>query len=125
MSQRKILVVEDQADQRLAVGGRLRSEKYTVVFASDGVSAISTAQREAPDVIVLDLGLPAGDGFAVLERLGAIPKLAGIPIIVLTGRDPATTRDRALALGARAFLQKPVDVPQLLEAVRAAVEDEV
>jgi CheY-like chemotaxis protein len=71
-------------------------------------------------VILLDLGLPAGDGFVVLERLKAIPRLAVIPVIVLTARDPVETRERAMALGAHAFFQKPADNDELVQAFRLA-----
>ena len=121
MTTKRILVVEDDPDQRLAINVRLRAEKYSVVFAGDGASAVGTAQRERPDLIVLDLGLPGGDGFTVLDRLRAIPRLAGIPVIVLTAQDPTATRDRTLDLGAESFFQKPVDSAEFLAAIRAAL----
>lgn len=121
MTAKRILVVEDDPDQRLAINVRLRAEKYDVVFAGDGASAVGAAQRDRPDLIVLDLGLPGGDGFTVLERLRAIPRLAGIRVIVLTAQDPAATRDRTLALGAESFFQKPVDSAEFLAAIRAAL----
>jgi PAS domain-containing protein len=74
-----------------------------------------------PDVILLDLGLPAGDGFLVMERLRNFPSLASIPIVVLTARDPETARQRAMVAGAIAFLRKPVDHEQLFQAIRRAV----
>ena len=121
MSQRKILIVDDDADLRLGLSVRLRAGKYAVVFAADGTGAVMMAQRERPDLILLDLGLPAGDGFLVLERLQAIPRLASIPVIVITARDAEEARDRALILGAVAFLQKPVDNAALFTAMRVAL----
>ena len=123
MSSKKILIVDDDADIRLGLSVRLRASKYTTVFATDGVEAIAAAQRERPDLILLDLGLPAGDGFLVLERMGAIPRLAGIPIIVLTARDAASSEAKALGLGARQFFQKPVDNDKMMLAIAEALKD--
>jgi DNA-binding response OmpR family regulator len=124
MPHRKILVVEDDADQRLAISIRLKASKYAPVFAADGASALSAAQREHPDLIVLDLGLPGGNGFTVLERMRVIPKLAGIPIIVLTARDAIPARARSLELGAAAFFTKPAESGAFLAAIHSALGDE-
>lgn len=123
MSPKTILVVEDDADQRLALSLRLKANKYAPVFAGDGVSALSAALREHPDLIILDLGLPGGDGYTVLERMRVIPRLAAIPIIVLTARDPGTARRRSLDLGAYAFFEKPADGQAFLTTVRTALGD--
>ena len=74
-----------------------------------------------PDLIILDLGLPVGDGFVVIQRLRAIVSLAHIPIIVLSGRDPALNAERALLAGAQAFFQKPADNNVLLAAIERAL----
>jgi DNA-binding response OmpR family regulator len=71
-----------------------------------------------PDLIILDLGLPAGDGFSVMERLKANDSLSLIPVIVVSACDLNTNMDRALKAGAKAFLQKPVDNAQLLSVIR-------
>ncbi len=86
-------------------------------------AAVAVAQKEHPDLIVLDLGLPAGDGFVVLERLQNIDTLAGIPVVVLTARDPQNNEERALKGGAAAFFQKPVDNAELLDVIRASLTD--
>jgi DNA-binding response OmpR family regulator len=115
---KKILIVEDDLDYRTGLGIRLRAAGYVAVFAADGASAVGTAQRERPDLIVLDLGLPGGDGFVVLERLRAISHLGAIPVIVVSARDPIDVERRALQLGATVFYQKPVDSAQLMHAVK-------
>jgi CheY-like chemotaxis protein len=71
-----------------------------------------------PDLIILDLGLPAGDGFSVLERLKANGSLSMIPVIVVSGRARIPNRDQALQAGAVAFLQKPVENTRLLSLIR-------
>jgi DNA-binding response OmpR family regulator len=118
MREKTILIVDDDSDVRLSLQVRLKSHHYNVVFAVDGMSTIAVARTQTPDLIILDLGLPAGDGFAVLGRLKAIDSLASIPVIVVSGRDRAANRERAIKAGARIFLQKPVDNAHLLSIIR-------
>jgi len=94
------------------------------VQASDGYSAVTVAQKERPNLIILDLGLPAGDGFVVLDRLQNNDALSSIPVIVLTARDPQGNEQRTLGAGATAFFQKPADNVELLEVVRASLESQ-
>jgi DNA-binding response OmpR family regulator len=121
MEKAKIMVVEDDSDIARALKIRLKANHYDTVDAGDGCSAISMAQREQPDLIILDLGLPCGDGFFVLARLKDIHALSKIPVIVLTGNDPQCNERRALQAGAAAFFQKPVSNNQLLHAIRATL----
>jgi DNA-binding response OmpR family regulator len=117
----KILIVDDDPDLRRALKIRLRANHYDTVQASDGYSAISVAQKEQPNLIILDLGLPAGDGYAVLERLQNSDTLSSIPVIVLTARDPHTDEQKTLRAGATAFFQKPADNDELLDLIRATL----
>lgn len=117
MAGKKILIVEDEAVQLTSVARRLKSAGYEVVGARDGTSAISTARKELPDLVLLDLGLPAGDGFTVLKRLQMLIQTTTIPVIVVSARDPAANRDAALKAGAVAYLQKPLDTAVLLRAI--------
>jgi CheY-like chemotaxis protein len=116
MTNKKVLIVEDDADVRLGYRVLLRAQGYDTFFAADSIAAISEARKHLPDLIVLDLGLPAGDGFVVMERLQAPANvdLAGIPVIVVSGRDLRGNKERALAAGAKAFVQKPWDDDDLL-----------
>src|ERR1700727_1091015 len=100
MSVKKILIVDDDEYLLLGLAAKLKANGYAVVTAMDGVAAIASARRETPDLIILDLGLPAGDGFLVLERLRALPGLTATPVIVLSARDPANNERRALQAGA-------------------------
>ena len=104
MQRPKILVVDDDPDLVRALRLRLRANNYEVATAKDGYSAIATAQKERPALIILDLGLPVGDGFVVLDRLQNIDALAGVPVIVLSARDPQMNEQRALKAGARGFI---------------------
>jgi len=121
MANSKIMIVDDDPDLRQALRLRLRANKYETVNAVDGYSAIAMAYKERPDLIILDLGLPAGDGFVVLDRLQKDDKLSSIPVIVLTARDPQANERRVLRAGAAAFFQKPADNAELLDVIRASL----
>ncbi len=116
-AQRKILIVEDDADIRGLLSLRLRQRSYDTSVATDGMTALAVARREQPDLVVLDLGLPAGDGFTVMERMRSITSLAEIPVVVITARDAATNREKAESFGAVAFVEKPIDFDQLLGTI--------
>jgi DNA-binding response OmpR family regulator len=120
MQKGKILIIDDDLDLQRGLGIRLNSEGYQVVAAADAVSATSVARRERPDVIILDLGLPGGDGYVVMDRLKGL-LVGAIPVIVLTARDPATDRARSKAEGAVAYFQKPVNNRALLRAIDMAL----
>jgi two-component system KDP operon response regulator KdpE len=121
MPRNKILVVDDDPDLVRALRLRLRANDYDIATACDGYSAIASAQKERPDLIVLDLGLPAGDGFVVLDRLQNSDVLSGIPVIVLSARDPQNNEQRALKAGAAAYFQKPADNEELLSVIRVSL----
>ena len=121
MAGKKILIVEDEVVQLTALARRLKSAGFEVVAARDGLTAISTARKEQPDLIVLDLGIPAGDGFVVLQRLAMLINTGTIPVIVLSSRTPIGNRDAALKAGAIAYIHKPVDVPVLLKTINDAL----
>jgi chemosensory pili system protein ChpA (sensor histidine kinase/response regulator) len=116
-SKKKILVVEDDADVRLGYQILLKAHNYLTVFAGDSMAAISETRKHKPDLIILDLGLPAGDGFVVMERLKNNTQFFQIPIVVVSGRDAHGNRDRALQAGADVFIQKPWSDNELLATI--------
>jgi two-component system KDP operon response regulator KdpE len=122
MEKQKILIIDDDPDLRRALKIRLQANQYDTVQASDGYAAISAAQREHPNLIILDLGLPAGDGYVVLKRLQDSDALSSIPVIVLTARDPQSNEQKALQAGAAAFFQKPADNGELMSVIRATLQ---
>lgn len=115
----KILIVEDDVDLLRALEVRLSSSGYRVVAAVDGVQGTIAARREKPDLVILDLGLPGGDGFELLPRLRSLVPTA--PVIVLTAADPNSVEARAREEGATDFLQKPADNDVLLAAMNSAL----
>jgi two-component system KDP operon response regulator KdpE len=121
MPRPKILVVDDDPDLVRALRLRLRANNYDVSTATDGYSAIASAQKERPALIILDLGLPVGDGFVVLDRLQNIDALSSVPVIVLSARDPQANEEWALKAGAAAFFQKPADNEELLNVIRVSL----
>jgi DNA-binding response OmpR family regulator len=121
MEQPKILIVDDDPNLRRALKIRLEANHYNTVQASDGYAAMAVAQRENPNLIILDLGLPAGDGFVVLKQLKDSDALSSIPVIVLTARDPQSNQEKTLQAGATAFFQKPADNGELLAVIRATL----
>jgi len=120
-SKAKVLIVEDDDDLRRGLTRRLQNSGYEIVQATDGVAAISVARRERPDVVLLDLGLPAGSGLIVLERYANLPDLSTIPVVVLTGRDPRIAEPATRKFHVAAFLQKPADNKDLVEAIERAL----
>ena len=121
MNEKKIMIVDD--DQHLVLGllPRLRANGYKVISAPDAISAIWVARKESPDLIILDLGLPGGDGFTVLDRMKELPEISGIPVIVLSAREPTGNKQRALNAQAAAYFQKPPDNHLFMGAIRQAL----
>jgi two-component system, OmpR family, KDP operon response regulator KdpE len=117
---KKILVVDDDPDFRHAIYVRLKSS-YDTIFAGDGVSAIAEAHAHQPDLIMLDLGLPGQDGFAVMEALQANPRLARIPVVVVSARHTPGNRERSMHAGAKGYITKPPDIAELLAVLRKAL----
>lgn len=117
----KILIVEDDQDMVRAMGIRLKAQGYNLVVANDAISAISTARKEKPDLIILDLGLPGGDGFVVMKRLKSLTDMLLVPVIVVSARDPQTNEPLALQAGAHAYFQKPFEGAELLAAIQNAL----
>jgi two-component system cell cycle response regulator len=116
-----VLLVDDDNTFLLTIGVRLKGMGYTVCTAKDAANAISAVRKNNPDVVVLDVSLPAGDGFLVAERLQNLIVSATTPIIFITASEKAELRERAMKLGAVAFLQKPFDATMLADQIESAL----
>ena len=120
---KKVLLIDDDPVLSRLFCVQLRGAGYDVAVACDGVQSISAVRRERPDVILLDIGLPGGDGYTVLKRLKAIVHVSGVPIIVVSGRAAETDAERMLAAGADDYFQKPVDLDRLAARMRELLGD--
>jgi len=114
----KILIVEDNMDIATLLKDLLESQKYEVMVCYDGIQGNEIAHKAMPDLILLDLMLPAGGGFYVLEKLKLSSLTKFIPIIVLTASKEKEHREKALAAGVEAFIEKPYDNAELLDTIK-------
>jgi CheY-like chemotaxis protein len=121
MAMKTVLLIDDDNVFLLTIGVRLKSMGYVVHAAKDAVSAVSAVRKTSPDVIVLDVSLPAGDGFMVAERLQKLITAAATPIIFVTASERPGMSERAMKLGAVAFLNKPFDATTLADAIESAL----
>ena len=125
MGQKKrILIVDDERDIVKALTIRLRGAGYEVVTAFDGAQGIFMAHKENPDLIILDIRMPAGNGFSVAEKLKQSTNTLAIPVIFLTGSPERDSEEKAMTLGARFYVKKPYDPEELLDAIKRALEKE-
>ncbi len=125
---KKILIVEDDKSISMALAIRLKSCGYETTIASDTVTGLESALKVGPDLVLLDVSLPAGNGFMVAERIQRLIP-APTPIIFLTASTQPGLREKAQEVGAVAFFKKPYDAEELCEAIRLTlaglpVEDE-
>ncbi|HEY6085831.1 MAG TPA: response regulator [Nitrospira sp.] len=117
----KVLVIDDALDSWQLLSAILRSHHFQPLWAADGMQAMSEARKHQPQVILLDLGLPGGDGFVVLERLKGNRLLSVIPVIVVTVQDRELAEQKAREHGAVAYLQKPVNAKELIATIRGVL----
>jgi len=119
----KILYVEDNEDNIYMLTNRLTRRGYDVVVATDGVQGVNMSQSEAPGLIIMDLGLPVLDGWEAIRRIKSTEATAHIPIIALTAHAMSHDRAKAHEAGCDDFDTKPVDMPRLLEKIRALLHE--
>ena len=118
-----ILLVDDDPDIHMLLAAHLQQAGYQTSSAYDGLSCLAVARREAPDLIILDIGLPAGDGEETLRKMCGISQLAEIPVLVVSGRDEGSWGERMKAQGASGYIEKPVDPERLVAEVREILGD--
>lgn len=117
----KILIVEDDRNIALALATRLRAAGQDVLFAYDACHGLDAAVKNQPDLVLLDMCLPAGSGLALAERMRTVvPKL--MPVIFMTASRQPALREQALALGAAGFLEKPFETDELMTMIRRAFQ---
>ena len=117
----KVLYVEDNDDNVYVVTKRLTRAGFTVLVATDGEQGVAMAATERPHLILMDLSLPVLDGWEAVRRIKAAPPSRHIPVIALTAHAMPGDREKAIAAGCDDFETKPVDLPRLVEKIRALV----
>ena len=115
----KILYVEDNEDNVYVVKSRLTRAGFTILIAADGAQGVAMASTEQPDLILMDLSLPVLDGWEATRRIKAAAETKHIPVVALTAHAMAGDREKALAAGCNDFDTKPIELPRLLEKIRA------
>ena len=115
---KRILVVEDQEDARRIVRDLLAASDYGLVEATTGEEGLALAERERPDLILMDIQLPGMDGYEVTRRIKANPALSHIPIIAVTSYALSGDEAKARAAGCDGYIAKPFSPRQLLAKVR-------
>lgn len=118
MSDRRILLVEDNEDNRLVYRTILDHYGFTVLEAADGEEGMRRARVDAPDLILMDVSIPKVDGWEATRQLKADPATARIPIIALTAHALATDRAKAQEVGCDGYLAKPVEPRRVVEEVQ-------
>jgi Response regulator containing a CheY-like receiver domain and a GGDEF domain len=120
---KKILIVEDDQPIALALSVRLKAYGYTTWIADDGIMAITMAVRNKPDLILLDVALPGGNGLTLIEQFHALPETCKTPIVLTTASHDPELRKKALALGVSGLLRKPYDAQELASVIHSTFGD--
>jgi CheY-like chemotaxis protein len=115
----KILLVEDNEMNRDMLSRRLLRRGFEVVMAVDGGQAVTMAEGERPDLILMDMSLPVMDGWEATRRVKAAQATGHIPIIALTAHAMSGDREKALGAGCDDYDTKPIEMPRLLEKIDA------
>jgi len=113
MSRPRILIVEDNPDNRTLITDILTAMEYDVIEATDGEEGVAKAEAEIPDLILMDLSLPHIDGWTATGTIKAQEALAHIPVIALTAHAMVGDREKALAAGCDDYISKPIDLREL------------
>ena len=119
----RILIVEDNPDTLGLVTTRLRISGYEIIAAEDGETAIEKCRQKKPDLLALDLSLPGIDGFEVCRVLKSDPGTYNIPIVILSARSQKSDKERAINLGAEAYIVKPYEPRMLLDEIKKILKD--
>lgn len=117
MAEMSILIIDDDESVIRSLGTYLRKAGYKVLAAMDGVQAMMTAQKEQPDLIIMDIMMPGGDGLTVLDRLRVSTKTMTTPVIIISAYGEEDIAIKAEQHGASKFFRKPYDIHELLKTV--------
>jgi len=115
----KVLLVEDNEDNREALSRHLRRKGYEVLIAVDGQQGVEKARAEVPDLVLMDMSLPVLDGWEATRQLKADPRTRAIPVVALTAHAMAGDREKALEAGCDDYDTKPVEFARLLGKIQS------
>ncbi len=120
---KKVLIVEDNEDNRELVVKVLRNKGYEMVEAADGEEALEKAVAERPDLILLDISLPKLDGYEVAKRLKSMEEFQEIPIIAFTAHAMKGDRERAIECGCEGYITKPINIHELPDLIKSYLKN--
>jgi two-component system, cell cycle response regulator DivK len=112
-----ILYVEDNVDNRTLVRRVLLSEDYTLIEAVNAVDALRVLENTKPDLILMDINMPDMDGYTLTSKIKTIPGFERIPILALTANVMRGDKEKTLEAGCDGYIQKPLDIDQLIREV--------
>jgi CheY-like chemotaxis protein len=118
----KVLLVEDQEDNRDMLSRRLVKRGYEVTIAVDGAEGVEKARNEVPDLILMDMSLPVMDGWEATRILKGEDGTRSIPVVALTAHAMSTDREKAFEAGCDAYETKPIELPRLLETMEKLLQ---
>jgi CheY-like chemotaxis protein len=119
----KILIVEDNEENRDSMSRRLQRRGFEVVTAGDGNTGLAMAQSEKPDLILMDMNMPELDGWEATRQIRVAPETRDIPVIALTAYAMTGDRERALEVGCADYHTKPVEFPKLLAQIEGILQN--
>jgi CheY-like chemotaxis protein len=119
----RILIVDDNEEDRESLSRRLERRGFEVVTAENGKVGVSTAQSEKPDLILMNMNMPELDGWDAARQIKAMEELRAVPIIAVTAQELAGDKERAIAAGCVDFHTKPLDFSTLLSQIEALLQN--
>ena len=122
MSQKKILIVEDEESLLKLESILLSTRGYQVAGVKDGLAALMEIEREKPDLVLLDIMMPGIDGFEVCRRIKDNPDTAGIPVVMLTAKKSTADQNRGAEVGADAYVTKPFKSGRIIEIIEGLLK---
>jgi two-component system cell cycle response regulator DivK len=117
----KILVVEDNEENRDSLSRRLERRGFTVLVAADGRVGVEVARAQAPDLILMDMNMPELDGWEATRQIKATPAMADVPVIALTAHAMTGDRERAIEAGCEDYHTKPIEFAKLITQIEAII----
>jgi len=120
---KRILYIEDNADNRLLAMRVLTAEGFEVMLAASGREGLTLAERGQPDLILVDINMPEIDGYTVTAKLKERPHLRRVPVIALTANVMRGDREKTLAAGCDGYLQKPIDIDTFASQLTRFIEE--